>query len=227
MEHKQSLTLAETSVKQHSQKFDPLRSANPVLVKLNTEVLPGILDFYLEALKFSALCRSFVVFTYPFSYKIVNKNREALFAENQYCLEYSLETFDKYMRENPVESLFTVTELSPCLTKNFGSIKNNISHLKLRLTEQFENAQKEFMDPEYTEVLDKEYQMWLDGSLNKNSGEKTVVKGGKKKQIGIEDNPNDWYCTKCTYYNIDIPGRTCSMCNKIGRPKQTSSSRRN
>ena len=140
MEHKQSLILAEESVKEHSKKFDPLRSANPVLIKLNTEVLPGALDFYLDALKFSALCRSFVVFTYPFSYKIVIKNKEALFAENQYCLEYSLETFDKYMREHPVESLFTVTELSPCLTMNFGSIKNDVSHLKLRLTEQFENA---------------------------------------------------------------------------------------
>lgn len=149
MEHKKSLDLSKEKIADHLLKFNPKQTNSMPLLLLNTEIVPGCLDFYLEALQYSALCRSFVVFTYPFSYKIVNKQKELLFAENQYCLEYTLEIFDDYIKAHPVELLVTTTEGTPCMVKEFADVKSKIIDLKLRMTEQFENAQKEFMDPQF------------------------------------------------------------------------------
>lgn len=82
MEHKNSLDHAKEEVHLLRNELNPQLTSNHKLCRLNSEVYPNCLDFYLEALEFSAKCRSFIVYTYPISFKIYNEQTSALFAEN-------------------------------------------------------------------------------------------------------------------------------------------------
>jgi len=223
MEHRKSLGIAQDKVREHVARFD-VRLSNNKLAKLNTEISPGCLGFYHEALVFSALCRSFIVYTYPLSHRIVNKSREALFAENQYCLEYALETLDGILKMFPVERLVTTTESSICQASDFASIKSRIIDMKCHLTEQFENALKEFSDDTFLEAVETEFDTW-NKTLKANTKPEKVpskapkknTKTGKKNKVGNEQQ-NDWYCGFCTYYNTNRPQTECSVCGKHGKP---------
>lgn len=221
MEHKKSLDHAKEEVNSLRIKLDPELSSNPNIWRLNSELNPGCLQFYKEALEFSAKCRSFIVYTYPISHKIYDKNMSALFAENQYHLEYVLENFDELLIQNPVESLVTLTQANPCLSKNFPKVKVQVMNLKGRMTEQFENALVEFMDPGFLEKLEVDKQLWNQKGGMEMEESKSKKKKKTKKKKGKDS--DDWYCTFCTYYNMNRQQNTCSICRKKGRPAPATS----
>lgn len=140
---------------------------------LNTEIVPNCLDFYLDILKFSAICRSFIVYTYPLAFKIKNKDQSYLFGQTQWCLEQALEVLDKYLIDHPIEHLVTENESGICMDNSFASVKAKFIDLKIKLTEQFNNAKKEFMSKEYLEDIETQYEDFKRDRLNSKHGKKS------------------------------------------------------
>lgn len=147
LEHKRGLEMNDTKIKHHIMLLS--KEKNTEYHKLNTEVTPGCLEFMVEALKFSSKCRSFIVYTYPIGFKILEPNQTALFAQTQYFLEYSLEVFDKFLMKNTIKDLYQENESGVCLSKTYSDIKAQVINLQLKLGEQFKNAKKEFADRDY------------------------------------------------------------------------------
>jgi dTDP-glucose pyrophosphorylase len=124
-------------------------------------------------------------------------------------LEMALETLDKYLTENPIEKLVAKSLGNEiCQSKDFGKIKDDITQLVLVLFKQFKNAEKEFTSAQFLQEIKV-----------KDPEDEKEVKLKKKKSIKEkpkEKTPN-WYCNQCTFFNQDIPGIVCSVCNKEGR----------
>lgn len=135
--------MTDDKIKVHIKLLEDKKS---IYYDLNTNVTPGSLTFFLDALKFAAKCRSFVVYTYPIGFKILDSDASALFAQTQYFLEYSLEKFDKYLQTKGIESLVEQNEFGVCLSKKFSEIKAELLNIQVKLGEQFKNAKKEFAD---------------------------------------------------------------------------------
>ena len=134
--------------------------------KLNTVVTPGCLKFYVDALKFSAKCRSFIVYTYPIGFKILGENENYLFSQTQYFLEYALEVLDKYFENNPLKSLIDKNETGVCLSKEYSNIKAHIQRLTVNLGEQFKNAKKEFSNREFLKKIQEKFNKDKESILN-------------------------------------------------------------
>ena len=127
LEHKRGLEMNDDKTKDHLKLLD--KETKSEFFKLNTEITPGCLNFYIEALKFSGKCRSFIVYTYPIGFKIMDPDQTFLFAQTQYFLEYSLEVFDKFLQKNPIKSLSDHNEHGICLSKDYSDIKAKILNL--------------------------------------------------------------------------------------------------
>ena len=154
MEHKRGLEMTDDKIKVH---IKLLSDNNSKFFHLNSEVTPKSLDFYLEALKFAAKCRSFVVYTYPIGFKILEPDAAALFAQTQYFLEFSLEKFDKYLQTKGMDTLIDENEFGVCLSKNYSNVKAELLNIQVKLGEQFKNAKKEFADRDYLMQIDLDF----------------------------------------------------------------------
>lgn len=156
LEHKRGLEMNDDKIKDHIKLLE--KKSGSDYWKLNTEVTPGCLDFYIEALKFSAKCRSFIVYTYPLGFKIIDGDQSYLFAQTQYFLEYALEVLDKFLEKHPMKNLVDRNETGVCLSKEFSDIKAKAIQLQVNLGEQFKNAKKEFSDREFLEEIEHIFQ---------------------------------------------------------------------
>lgn len=155
LEHKRGLEINDEKIKQHLKLLS--QKSNSPFFKINTEISPGYLDFYIAALKFLVKCRSFIVYTYPIGFKILDSNESALFAQNQYYLEHAVEGFDKLLMNHEMKELIDFTENTVCLSKKYADIKSKIMIYQERLTSQFKNAKKDFSDSKYQEKKDSDF----------------------------------------------------------------------
>lgn len=151
MEHKRALEINDDKIKSYLKLLT--KESRSEFYKINTKVTPGSLNFYIDALKFVSKCRSFIVYTYPIGFKILDSNQADLFAQSQYYLEYSLEVFDKNLIKQGWNNLCEENVSGPCLSKDFSDIKANIINLQIKLGEQFKNAKKEFSDRDYLMMI--------------------------------------------------------------------------
>lgn len=154
LEHKRGLEITDDKIKALIKLVEDKKSS---FHHLNTQVTPGSLNFYIEAFKFLSKCRSFVVYTYPIGFKIMEQNAADLFAQTQYFLEYSLEKFDKNLQNNNIDMLMDQNQFGVCLSKNYSNIKVDIQTMQLKLGEQFKNAKNEFSDRDYLMVIDLDF----------------------------------------------------------------------
>jgi ariadne-1 len=155
LEHKRGLEINDDKIKDHVSMLKA--DSKSEFFKINTEITPGCLDFYIGALKFSAKCRSFIVYTYPIGFKILDLEDSALFAQNQYYLEHAMEGFDKLLLNNQMKMLVDQNEHGVCLSKEYSDIKGKILKYQERLGSQFKNAKKDFSNREYQDRLDRDF----------------------------------------------------------------------
>lgn len=119
--------------------------------------MPGCIDFYIEALKFIAFARTFLAYTYALAYRIKNKRESDLFTMTQSMLEFSIERFDKYIDDNPIDNLIHETEVGVCQSDLYSKMLSDVSSLSLNMKIQFENAKKEFTSEEFLRrIVDSE-----------------------------------------------------------------------
>lgn len=155
MEHKRGLELTDDKIKEHIALLE--KESNSEYWKLNTEITPGCLNFYMDVMKFSAKCRSFIVYTYPIGFKIMDEDQSYLFAQTQYFLEYALEVLDKFLEKHPIKMLVDKNETGVCLSKEFSEIKAKALRLQVNLGEQFKNAKKEFSDRDFLAAIELDF----------------------------------------------------------------------
>lgn len=228
LEHKRALEMNDEKIKEYLEKLSP--KSKTIFYKINYEISLKSLDFYLDALKFVAKCRSFIIYTYPIGFKIIDENRSQFFSQTQYYLEYALEVLDKCLESNPMRKLVSENETGPCLSKFYSGVKSKIIQLQVGLSQQFKNARKEFANQDFL------LSVQIDFNQRKNifdSGKSKIFfnlkfvfiffleKKYKVKLKNVDKNGNilDWYCTICTYFNQNRNNNTCGMCQREGRPK--------
>ena len=78
LEHKRGLEINDEKIKAHLKSL--MKESKSDFHKLNSEVTPGSLNFFVDALKFVSKCRSFIVYTYPIGFKTLDPNDTDLFA---------------------------------------------------------------------------------------------------------------------------------------------------
>jgi ariadne-1 len=147
IEHKRALEMNDNKIKEHIEMLHGEKLND--FSNLNKFITPGCLDFYLEALKFITKCRSFIVYTYPIGFKIMDENRNSLFSQTQYFLEYALEVLDKFLQDHPISHLMGKNETGVCVSKFYSKIKAKCKMLMVNLGVQFKNAKNEFGNPDY------------------------------------------------------------------------------
>ena len=156
LEHKRGLEMTDDKIKKHLELLDPEVKSD--YWKLNTEVTPGCLGFYFDTMKFSAKCRSFIVYTYPIGFKILDGDRSYLFSQTQYYLEYALEKLDKFLEKNPIRLLVDKNETGICLSKKYSEIKTKAISLRINLEQQFKNAKKEFSNRDFLTSIELDFE---------------------------------------------------------------------
>jgi len=156
-EHQRALEMNDDKIKEHIQLLNGKLEETDYF-RLNSHITPGCLDFYLEALKFITKCRSFIVYTYPIGFKIMDENRNSLFSQTQYFLEYALEILDKFMQDHPMNHLLGKNEMGVCVSKFYSKIKAKCNKLMLNLGIQFKNAKNEFGDPDYLMCVELDFE---------------------------------------------------------------------
>jgi hypothetical protein len=177
--------------------------------------MPNIFDFYLEALRFVAKGRNFICYTFPLAYHIQNENELDLFAENQSQLGHALEALNKNLDDNKVKDFVVENNGKPMLSNTYASKKSKINELRNLLACQFINAEKEFESKAFLERIKTKGKVIVPVGNTKDTV-KDPKKVAKKDAGGRVDS---WYCDKCTYWNENNRGDTCSMCFQNGRPK--------
>lgn len=169
LEHKRALEMNDDKIKKHLALLSKDSKSEFYLV--NSKITPGCLNFYLEALKFVAKCRSFIIYTYPIGFKIMEEVRSQFFSQTQYFLEYALEVLDKALEKSPMRSLIDETETGFCMSKNYSDIKGEIVRLQVGLGEQFKNARKEFSNPDFLYGVELDFQQ-REGNLKTGKSKK-------------------------------------------------------
>lgn len=124
LEHKRALEMNDDVIKDHLLKLS--KESQSDLWKVNTQITPKSLNFYIEALKFVAKCRSFIIYTYPIGFKIIDETRSQFFSQTQYFLEYALEVLNKCLEKNPIKNLISENETGLCLSKDYSKIKGKL-----------------------------------------------------------------------------------------------------
>lgn len=133
-------------------------------------------------MKFIAFARTFLAYTYALAYEIKNQKESDLFVMTQSMLEFSIEKFDKYIDDHPIENLMIKTEIGVCQSDQYSKIMGEVSSLSLNMKVQFENAQKEFTSEGFLSRIKegKDSVMEIEG---KEIGEKTDLPLKKKKSL--------------------------------------------
>lgn len=139
----------EFNLERYQKISKKLNETSSIFQKVNTEITPRCLEFYLDAVKFIAKSRSFIIYTYPLAFQIMGERRTDLFSQTQYFLQYALEVFDDYIEKHPLDLLIDQNETGYCLRAKFSSIKAKILELETNLFKQFQNARKDFCDPDF------------------------------------------------------------------------------
>jgi DnaJ-domain-containing protein 1 len=68
-------------------------------------------------LKYITLARTFLAYTYSLAYEIENQNEQELFVVTQSLLEFSIERFDNFIGDHPIEMLMSQNEGKPIYDK--------------------------------------------------------------------------------------------------------------
>lgn len=74
----------------------------------------------MDSLKYITLARTFLAYTYALAYKIKNKKQMDLFVITQSLLEFSIERFDKFIEDHPIEKLMSTNESKFQTMQMFG-----------------------------------------------------------------------------------------------------------
>ncbi len=227
-QHRNSLELSEKKYQELELSLSqgPADGKSLNLKDINETSFPKSLDFYREGFKTILKCRSFITFTYPLAYFIKNDKELKLFLENQYMLEFTLEKLDKFYQKFPVACLVTYSQGKPYLSKEYPAHKQSVQFLVSHLESQFENAIREFQDPEFLAKIAQVQKTQTDKISNKFFADK--LKKDPKAAKSDSSEENNWLCSVCTYYNPHNATRICTMCSSPGRPasKQMTPARR-
>lgn len=209
-EQKRSVDLTETKLKEIEKMLyeDEECDVSRFSKEHNDEM-----EFYLEAYSYLYLCRNFVLHTYPLSYRIIDAEANLLFTQTQSMLTHSLETFNKFLVENPIESFIKKVDGNIYHSDTFAGKKAELVDLHNSLNLQFKGAQFSFTNKEFR---DKVRQMF---SKAKNS----KIGWYERKIEDMEGDvpagpPENWYCTQCTFWNHGNQQAVCTMCGLQGRP---------
>lgn len=193
------------------------RRSGTYISKFNNFVMPGSLDFYIEAYSSVLFCRRFAMNCYPLALKIRNEDKNLLFSQTQFFLEMAVEKLSKYIIDNPLEEFVYVdNEGQYFTTKGFDGKKAKIVEMEKQLKSQFYRARKEFSDPDFRNKVDKEFLEWKRGRFERAriKAEREAAERARRARIP----PTNWNCTRCTFWNANNNTNVCVMCELIGRP---------
>ena len=220
-----------------------LEDSESPLYKLHHETNVGCFDFYLEAMKLSLICRSFLAWSYVLRTKIVNKEAEHAFNTTQNLMEGAIKHLTDALEQNPPRSMIEVDEDDEddddeaFLTKEYSKIKANIVRYWNTLKGLYNNASKEFGDESYVmahellyterinEIIEiaqatKQGQMSIDGERLSAGAVPEYMITPEIKLV------NSWNCSECTSLNSkEEVGLTHKMnsCGNCGHKLEVAS----
>ena len=134
-------------------------------------------------------------------------------------MEQALEALDKSLIDNPIEKFCIQNEHGVFLSSDFGDKQKKICDLKQILATQFANAEDEFESKYFLKSI-REVSIQDKVIDNKKVVKKKGVKDDKKEKKKTQE--NNWYCTKCTFYNQSNQRNVCSVCGLNGKPLKPS-----
>lgn len=101
----------------------------------------------------------------------------------QSMLEFSIEKFDKYIDDNPIENLLNKTEVGICQSTCYSKMLGEVSSLSLNMKVQFENAKKEFTSEDFLARIKEGNDGVME--IEEEGGEPVEGKDGKSKKKSL------------------------------------------
>lgn len=216
--HRKSLEVSEQKFREI---WGLINDPEHVVHLMNTQVIPGSLEFYLEAKRTILQGRSFVAYTYPLAYFIKNEVELNLFLQTQYMLEYALERLDKFVETNPIDKFIKSKSAKEIfLVEDFPAKKQQMNALVTSLHVQLDNCKREFLDAEFLKRVAQDKKLKFDYIADTILEKSKKEKKTPNKINEISEDGNSWQCTVCTYYNENNTGTNCVMCSRNGKPRR-------
>ena len=186
------------------------------LYRINAEINPRSLNFYLEALKFLIRSRSFLASTYVLRATIYGRNEQIEFNNVQDYLEITIDALTKLINQNPVKSFIEVEEAledeegEAFLVKEFSTVKANISRVLGKASKHYESVKREIL----SNLEKKLKSAKKEGKSHKMEINSTAVSSlGSTRAQGGEDVGKILY----QYFNPErvVHAWNCDICSKV------------
>lgn len=137
-----------------------------------------------------------------------------LFTQTQSMLTHALETFNKFLQENPIEIFVEEKNGNIYHSEIFPQKKAELVDLHNSLNLQFKGAQFAFESVEFRNEVKRSFMKAKESKLGWY-----VKKGTFDEETEQSGPPTSWYCTRCTFWNDNNLNTQCSMCGLDGRPE--------